>query len=195
MMKKIIGFLSVILGVTQPFFGTGSVDVFKKYNKNKCFIETGSLYGQGIEDALKAGFQHVISIEISEKYFQLCQEKFKKNPAVHVVFGDSSLLLSSVLSSIDAPITFWLDGHFSNGDTGKGKSNTPLLEELSAIRNHHIKNHTILIDDVRLLGVEDLDYITLDQIKNLVLSINPNYQFKFENGYVKNDILVAYVEK
>ena len=42
------------------------VENFKKY-PNPVFVETGSLMGDGIQQALEAGFQKVISIELSEK--------------------------------------------------------------------------------------------------------------------------------
>ena len=60
--------------------------------------------------------------------------------------------MSELLPKISEPITFWLDGHWSAGDTAQGDTNTPLLQELVEISNHHIKNHTILVDDIRQFG-------------------------------------------
>ena len=51
-------------------------ETFSKY-KNKYFIETGSHLGNGIQQALDAGFDNVISIELSDKYFGICENKFK----------------------------------------------------------------------------------------------------------------------
>jgi hypothetical protein len=94
---------------------------------------------------------------------------------------------------IDAPATFWLDGHYSGAGTAKGKTNTPLLQELDHIGSHHIKTHTILIDDVRQFGTQEMDFITLDEVVEKVRSINPNYKFLFEDGFIPNDVLVAVV--
>jgi len=44
--------------------------------KNPYFLETGSYLGDGIEKAISAGFQTIISIELSQKYFELCTKKF-----------------------------------------------------------------------------------------------------------------------
>lgn len=68
---------------------------------------------------------------------------------------------------------------------------SPILQELEAIKNHPIKNHTILIDDVRMFGTRDFDGVTLDQITDKLREINPNYSIFFEKGYQANDILVA----
>jgi L-rhamnose mutarotase len=65
------------------------------------------------------------------------------------------------------------------------------MEELKQIKDHSIKNHTILIDDRRLFGTADFLDISEDTIKAAILEINPNYQFSYENGFIENDILVA----
>jgi hypothetical protein len=116
---------------------------------NCVFVETGSYLGDGIQAALDAGFQRVISIELSDKYFALCQERFANDVRVTLVQGDSALILGEVISQISTNITFWLDGHYSAGDTAQGVVMIPLLEELQAIADHPIKTHTLLIDDMR----------------------------------------------
>jgi hypothetical protein len=76
------------------------------------------------------------------------------------------------------------------------------MDELTAIKNHHIKNHTIMIDDVRLFadGVDKQIPYKIEDIKNFIVSINPEYKFTYEEGFtdkergIYNDILVAYVE-
>ena len=32
-------------------------------------------------------------------------------------------------------------------------------------------------------------------VKEIILGINPNYEFTFEDGYAPQDILVAYIKK
>jgi len=175
-----------------PAIADTSRNVFAKY-PNPIFIETGSLWGHGIQKALDVGFEKIYSIELSPRYFEHCCNRFAHCPNVQVLFGDSSIVLSQLLKSIDAPATFWLDGHFSNDDTAKGKTNTPLMRELEHIRKHPIKTHTILIDDIRYLGTDTLDFITLEDLVGKLKEINPNYQITFEDGYCSNDVLVAYI--
>lgn len=171
-------------------------EVFAKY-PNTYFLETGSCFGDGIQAALDAGFKHIYSIELSEQFYDCCFNRFVLNSQVEgqieLILGDSGEVLPEVLSKINAPVTFWLDGHYSGGSTAKGESNTPLLRELEHIAKHHIKNHTILIDDVRCFDTNDFDFLTMEEVKEKILSINPLYEFSFENGYIENDVLVARV--
>lgn len=171
-------------------FSVTSSQVFEKY-PNKALIETGTFYGNGVENALKAGFKEVYSIELSPDLYQYCYEKFKSNPNVHIYLGDSSVVLKDVLAKINDPVTFWLDGHYSAGVTAKGNKNSPILEEIAAIGQHKIKNHTILIDDVRLFGTEEFDNVTKDQVIAAIKQINKDYEISFEDGYIANDVLVA----
>ena len=169
-------------------------DVFKKY-PNQLFLETGSYLGSGIQQALDAGFQKVISIELSDKYFKICTDRFSNNLNVTIVQGDSFKVLPDVISDIDEPITFWLDGHHSCGDTALGEYWAPLIQELDVIKEHPIKTHTILIDDMRCWENPNPTHgFYKEDIFNKLKEINPDYQFSFEDGCEKNDILVAYIK-
>lgn len=179
--------LSVIL-CAQGMADT-SVGVFQKH-LNPIFIETGSYHGSGIQKALKASFKEVYSIELSPNLYDFCRKLFEGNPQVHLYLGDSSNALENILSVIDQQATFWLDAHYSGGITATSGS-LPLLNELKVIAQHPIKTHTILIDDVRLFGTSEFDFINLEEIKDALKEINPNYIFYFEDGYIANDILVA----
>jgi hypothetical protein len=169
---------------------TTSAQVFAKY-PNKYFIESGSCRGDGIIKALQSGFAYVYSIELAPHLYDYCREKFASCPNVILYQGDSSTVLPMLLEQIDAPATFWLDAHYSFGDTAKGDAWTPILKELECIRQHFIKTHTILIDDIRECGTKNFGYVTLEEIQAKILQINPAYQFFFEDGYVPKDVIVA----
>ncbi|MGA2435367.1 MAG: hypothetical protein ABSG25_08780 [Bryobacteraceae bacterium] len=170
-------------------------DLFKKYF-NEILIETGSFEGHGIQAALDAGFKTVYSIELSERFYNFCKNKFKDNPYVNLVFGDSSIMLKEVLKNINSKCTIFLDGHFSGGETSKGLKNSPLIEELEAIKQHIIKNHIILIDDLRDWIISpDCDF-NVDILKQKILEINPKYKFIIEDSpNFKQDILVGVVDE
>jgi hypothetical protein len=178
-MKKLAPFIFFLALFTNDASAITTKDVFMKY-KNDYFIESGSHKGDGIQMALDAGFSKIYSVELAPHFYQLCKKRFSKNKNVVVLEGDSSKEFDAILAKIDAPATFWLDGHYSWG-------------ELDAIMKHSIKNHTILIDDVRQFGTVEFDFLTLDQIIQKIREINPKYAFSFEDGYVKNDVLVAQV--
>jgi hypothetical protein len=165
-----------------------SKELFQKY-MNPVFIETGTFQGKGVQQALDAGFSKIYSIELSIELYNECVQGFN-NDKVFLLLGDSAEVLPTLIKEINEPITFWLDGHYSGTGTALGSQNTPLLQELESIRLHPIKTHTILIDDLRGWYKDTQGFDTLDLMK-IILTINPDYVFTLENGYVPNDILVA----
>lgn len=192
-------FLNFFICFTLLFFGNlsgnATSEVFAKY-PNKYFIESGSFTGNGILNAMEAGFEKIYSIELSPYYYQLCRDQFAQFPNVVLFEGDSGKVLPTILEQIDAPATFWLDGHYSNFvNTAKGDTLCPILAELESIRNHSIKTHTILIDDVRLFGTVHFDYVTIKEVIKKIKAINPNYIITYEMGAFPNDVLVAYINK
>ena len=163
-------------------------------HKNDVFIETGSLIGDGVQFALEAGFPEVISIELSDKYFEETRKRFESNPKVKIIHGDSYKVLPDVIRGIDKRITFWLDGRHSCGDTALGDYWTPLMQELDAIKEHPIKDHTIMIDDMRCWEEPNpVHGFFKDDIYKKLEEINPEYKFEFLDGHQEKDILVAYI--
>jgi len=156
--------------------------LFKKY-LNRIFIETGSNYGDGIQQALDEGFEVVYSVDILQDRYEHCKEKFKDNPNVFLIHNDTLIFLRVILPTIDEPVTFWLDAH-------KGNGKSPLLKELEIIKNHSIKTHTLLLDDLRDWNLKQTGFDT-EILKKHILQINPEYKFILEDGYVPKDILVA----
>jgi len=170
----------------------GNLDAFKESGYKKFFVETGCYLGDGISSALTAGYDNIISIEIAEEFKKNCEEKFKQNKNVNVVLGDSCEILFDVIKNINEPITFWLDGHFSGGNTGFGKYEFPLIQELKQIEMHPIKTHTIMIDDMRLFGDKKYGF-DKNMIIETILQINKDYKISYKDGCEKNDILIASV--
>jgi FkbM family methyltransferase len=161
---------------------------------NPIFIETGSFHGMGISTALKAGFEKVYSIEVKQEYYDECSEKFAKEiqeGRVSLILGDSLIELGKLVPKIDRPATFWLDAHNHSG--GYGIKPCPIYEELEAIASHPIKSHTLLIDDVRLFGEQQTwgKKITHEDVVKKVKTVNQDYNITYENGFQKDDVLVA----
>jgi len=166
--------------------------VLDKY-RNPVFVETGSFEGGGIALALECGFARVYSIEIANRYYHMCQSKFGSNPKVKVYHGDSAQALPVILKEINAQITFWIDAHLplDGAKSPGGWRNCPTMMELKAIAQHPIKTHTILIDDRFDFGTAFHDNITVDQLKEQLRAINPNYRFVYENGAKTDSVIVA----
>ena len=186
---------SLLLGIfffSSFLCATAPPGFFKRF-PNRFFVETGSYDGEGIAQAIQAGFPEIHSIELSELFHAKCRERYSKQSNVHLWLGDSGEILETVIGAIPKPITFWLDGHWSGDPTARGKTNTPILLELEAIQRHPIKTHTILIDDIRCFGCEEFDFIKLSTIVRKIYQINGKYRITYARGHRHNDILVAQV--
>jgi len=164
---------------------------------NPVFIETGSYLGDGIQAALYSGFSKVISIELSSYYYGICKDRFKDDSRVELVLGDSVVMLPEVIKDIHERCTFWIDAHYSGGDTATGIISVPMMEELEIISKHEIKTHTIIIDDMRAVGVGgNTSWGVLDKkkIEELILSINSEYKIRYVFGVEPKDILIATID-
>jgi len=166
--------------------------VLHKYT-NPVFIETGSYLGGGIEAAsAESAFQEIYSIEIDPKYYTHCQNYAGcRDKRVVLILGDSSVELPKLLAKIKQRCTFWLDAHFTGEVLPEGVVNCPALKELEAIKQHPIKNHTIMIDDRFTFGTPAFDGIEETQLHAKLREINPNYRFVYEDGAFKNSVIVA----
>lgn len=169
-----------------------SAEIFAEY-PNRFFVETGTYCGDGVVAALQAGFKDIRSVELSARLCELVRARFAAQPGVRIWCGESPLMLPDMLRDIDGPATFWLDAHYSSGITAHGPEVCPLLRELEAIAAHPVKTHTILIDDVRLLGNE-FPMVTRARVDEALLRINPAYKIALiESGWrhLGLDILAA----
>jgi len=164
------------------------------------FVETGTHTGATVDVALRVGFSHILSVEIEEKFYNMCEEKYKDNSKVSLWLGDSAVMLEEMIMPINDKITFLLDGHTHPG-AKVGKKNVPILEELDAIAKHPIKNHTIVVDDVDQcetmsaseFGHQEWLDMTLQSIIDKILSINSGYNIQMirEDIRRRQTILIA----
>ena len=178
-----------------------SVPTLKKYAYNKYFLETGTYTGGGVQVAAYCGFEHIISIDIDEVYYNAVKRVYKNSSTdLRFYLGDSAVVLGDIINQINEPITFWLDGHASERMI-VGIAENPLLLELDIISKHPIKTHTILIDDRRMMGQtvpgdkpwsHVWETVTEEQVMQKLLVINPNYNIIYEDSTnAKQDIIVA----
>jgi hypothetical protein len=134
------------------------------------FVETGTYLGE-TTDIAKNLFEKVHTIEIAHHFYENAKKLFSgTNVTCHL--GDSSILLEPICKTLDKPTCFWLDGHWSAGNTGRGIKNIPLYEELEVIMKHCSQKCLILIDDCRLFEKTD-PYVAGWEVinKNTILEI------------------------
>jgi hypothetical protein len=94
----------------------------------------------------------------------------------------------STVLNVTKDINFWLDGHYSEGLTFKGDSDTPIKFELEVISSFKqaFSNITIFIDDVRCFEKTDHKYRDYPTLNFLVEWANLN---KFD-WKITHDILI-----
>jgi hypothetical protein len=147
--------------------------------------------------ALEMGFDKCYSVEINPDFVLKAKFKFQnefKEDKLDIFKGDSSKLkeyLQSIHIKDTDRFVFFLDSHGS----GHG---CPLIEELTAIKDINFKNKPIIIlDDVRIIRTcvwSDSRYDGRnfeDVLKEKLKDINPDYEFSYLDGYIKDDCLLA----
>ena len=152
-------------------------------------IETGTFRGDTIY-TLRNAFRKIYTIELSDVLYRQAVRRFRRNPNVNLLHGDSGKVMAKLLSEVNDRCIFWLDGHYATTSEGlfaKGESTTPIFDELRAILAHRVKDHVILIDDARLFISGEDDYPPLDSVRKLILEQRPSYAIE-----VKDDIIRAY---
>ena len=121
--------------------------------KPNIFVETGTYMGDGITK-VKNDFRNVHSIELNENFYNNVSLLFSNNNNIILHLGDSAEVINNKMYNINEPVLFYLDAHFSGGETAFGKpddNGCPVLRELEIISKRTQKD-IIVIDDMRLMG-------------------------------------------
>lgn len=166
----------------------------KSINGFDVFIESGTLMADTSLNVCHL-FDSVHTIELSEKFYNLSKERIENSGVKNITqhFGDSSTIIPKLLKKLKVDTcVFFLDGHWSSGDTAKGNKDCPLIEECCAINNLYSgKKIIILIDDFRLFGTynnENWSDISEDKIKECFTNFNIVRQSVYD------DVLSLYLE-
>lgn len=126
----------------------GLLRVIQDSHHIRSFIETGTYQGKTAARA-SAIYDSVVTIENSPALYEAARARYRDVGNIEFIFGHSSVRLKEVVAKLREPCVFWLDAHWSGGDTYGSGDECPLLEEISAI-NGSPYDHVILIDDARL---------------------------------------------
>ena len=148
-----------------------TVSDFQKRTGYKILVETGTFMGDMILSQLD-NFETIYSIELNKKFWEDAKVLFRNEPKVKLLQGDSGVEMQNVIKQLEEPAIFWLDGHYSGGDTAMGEKACPIYEELNAIFESRDSN-CLLIDDARLF-VGESDYPTFLELKDYILKNRPN---------------------
>lgn len=164
--------------------------IFSRFKEDiNILIETGTWLGDGISNALNCGYEKVYSCDIDTNMVKNAKDKFRdKNVEI---FNDNSVVsLEKILSNINERCLIYLDAHvmptgranfeFSEHHLDLSKKYNsrvcPIIEELSVISKHKIKEHVLIIDDLHCFGTWMFEGLTEQEVINYVFqNINQNY--------------------
>jgi len=170
----------------------------------KIYFETGLAEGNGIRKALNCGFEKIYSIEVCDRWINEGKENFKDNENVTLIQDDSQNL-ATYIKDFNEKTLFFLDAHNDHSNIHYKQSNVdcPIIQELEAIKTNRIKNHVIIIDDVRVLknkrdntlvahggefkGQHCVNWgknMNLKEIEQKILEINPLYKIQYKGDQI-----------
>jgi hypothetical protein len=148
------------------------------------FIETGTFYGDTLA-ALQNDFARLYSIELHRRLARRAMRRFRRNPRVTIIHGDSATHLETVLSDVAAPAVLFLDGHYSGMLTARGEEgDTPVLRELDAALRAGTPEDAILIDDARLFG-NDPAYPSISEVEVRAKAVRPDCSVHVDDDMIQ----------
>lgn len=153
------------------------------------FVETGTYEG---DTALWASsvFARVITVERSPAQHERAVTRLAAAPNVECVLGDSRAHLAEIAAGLESPAVFWLDAHWSGGETYGCGDECPLLGELEALA-HARAPRFVFIDDARLflrpppLPHEPESWPQIGEVVDAVRRLGDQYVVVFD------DVIVA----
>jgi hypothetical protein len=153
-------------------------------------IESGTYAGEGAR-RLAQVFPVVVTIEIMPHIAAQAKARLE-GTGIQTLVGDSVELLPGLRSG--PPTFYWLDGHWSGGDTGGAHNQCPVLNELGALEDGDPLD-CILIDDARLYlaappPLDRSQWPTIGEVFDRVREVRTGHHVT-----IAHDIVVAVPER
>lgn len=170
------------------------------YTKYPIFVETGTNMGY-TTFACEPLFETIYTIELGKELYDKVSKGYSRN-TIHFLHGDSTVVFTDLLPTLDKPTVFFLDGHWSGGGTAKGAKDCPLIEEVSHIARLFRHEGIIIIDDYRLFGKgprngpynEDWESIRKEDILDIVYTRLESV-YHLESELSPDDRLVIHIRR
>jgi len=174
-------------------------ELIKEYKKDKTvYFETGTYDGDGVQLALDTGFDTVYSVEVHQGKYKGCESRFSGNEKVILLHNSSERYLEQVVGDIKHPLNtercfIYLDAHPMGGTAAP-----PLINELNIIASLKRNDHTIVVDDFRLIrdaivwGTCFKGKDMKEEFNRLFLAINKDYEITYHgDAWDVEDLIVA----
>ena len=172
------GIKTYFLNSYLKFFPTPSAQNVKiktllRYGGSGVWVETGTYLGVTAEN-LASAVSQVHTIEPSHELFEIARKRLDSLSNVTQYRGTSEETLSHVLSDLQInrcdEVNFWLDGHYSAGNTFRGLDETPIHHELSVIEKFmgEFSAVNIFIDDVRCFQPSTEEYESYPPLRSIM---------------------------
>ena len=158
------------------------------------FVETGTHMGGTIQ-VVEPLFDRLYTIEIKEEFINNVKSSYSGSK-INFILGDSSIELEKLTKVLDNNTVFFLDGHWSAGNTGRGTKDCPLYEEVTGIANNFKHTGIIIIDDFRLFGAEICNWedIRKDRIVE-ILGARVEKVYHLPSSFHPEDRLIIEINK
>ena len=152
------------------------------------WIETGTYLGDTTR-VLSGVAKMVYSIEPEPSLFAKAEASFSTTGNVKIINGLSEAVFPELLPTLSGDLCFWLDGHYSAGETHKGPQDTPIADELAVIADNlnRMDRVVVMVDDVRCFNPRIPDFSTYPSINFLVDWANEHAL----SWHIEHDIFVA----
>lgn len=140
----------------RVYYGIHQVMALKARDKFglEALVETGTYSG---ETAFWASdkFERVVTIELSDIYYQVAAKKLEGTHNVLLIKGDSREWLGAVcVGRTHHPTLFWLDAHDSGEPETYDPNGPSVLDEIRIINESFFGPHVIMVDDYYALTNE-----------------------------------------
>ena len=145
-------------------------------------IETGTYYGEMIA-AVANRFQQIYSIELDPRLAKLAQQRFRGNPRVEIIEGDSQSVVPQLLNRIDQRCLWWLDAGYC-GWVGEIGDPNRLGSEMNSILADRRYDHVILMDDADGVNGEG-GSPTLEELIAATYANYPGRQVEVANNIIR----------
>lgn len=153
------------------------------------FIETGTYYGDTAYWASQV-FEQVSTIEYSEEIYKQVTKKYSDIKNINFLYGDTRDKLKDIVCRLNTPGLFWLDAHWSGGETYGKRDECPIIEELRIINCSKHENF-ILIDDARLFTSPPPVPHSIEQWPDITEILNTLNLDKKRYIVITDDVIIA----